>query len=75
MKEILNLNLFFVNLHYFNFPTRKKNTLDKIQKYLNRKMEIGNSVNNNNNKTEINNNNKTEINNENKNKICSRFNK
>ena len=54
---------------YFNCPTRQKNTLDKIQKYLNRKMEIGNSVNNNNNKTEINNNNKTEINNENKNKI------
>ena len=53
---------------YFNCPTRQKNTLDKIQKYLNRKMEIGNSVNNN-NKTEINNNNKTEINNENKNKI------
>ena len=50
---------------YFNCPTRQKNTLDKIQKYLNRKMEIGNSVNNNNNKTEINNNNKTEINNDN----------
>ena len=54
---------------YFNCPTRQKNTLDKIQKYLNRKIEIGNSVNNNNNKTEINNNNKTEINNDNKNKI------
>ena len=37
----------------FNCPQIEKNSLDKIQKYLNRKMEIGSSTNNNpNNSTE-----------------------
>ena len=41
----------------FNCPSKEKNTLDKIQKYLNRKMEIG--ANNNSNKdTQDNKNNK-----------------
>ena len=55
----------------FNYPAKEKNTLDKIQKYLNRKMEIGSNSNNNkdnkDNKIKIINN-KNEINNKKENK-------